>query len=110
MRAVYPGAAKPDGAKAVITIANRKSQMDFAGSIDGTYPDGPPHTVTFEQPDLGYAREDPELYEDKWHALEKQVFDLLDSGEPLTFSAEGKSYVLPTIKLPSWRARFNKIC
>jgi hypothetical protein len=32
----------------------------------------------------------PELYEDKWHALENRVFDLLDAGQPLTISAEGK--------------------
>jgi hypothetical protein len=36
----------------------------------------------FDQPDLGYARDDPELYEDKWHALENRVFDFLDSGHP----------------------------
>ena len=59
----------------------------------------------FDQPDLGYAREDPELYEDKWHALENRVFDLLDSGQPLTISAEGKSYVLPPVNVPRWRVR-----
>jgi hypothetical protein len=37
-------------------------------------------------------------------------FDLLDSGRPLTISAEGKSYVLPAVKVPRWRARFQKIC
>jgi hypothetical protein len=64
----------------------------------------------FDQPDLGYAREDPELYEDKWHALENRVFDLLDAGHPLTISAEGKSYVLPPVSVRRWRARFQKIC
>jgi hypothetical protein len=97
MRAVYPGAAKQDDTKASITIAN------------GTEYD-PPHTTMFDQPDLGYARDDPELYEDKWHALENRVFDLLDSGQPLTISAEGKSYILPPINVPRWRARFQKIC
>jgi hypothetical protein len=29
---------------------------------------------------------------------------------PLTISAEGKSYVLPAVKVPRWRARFQKIC
>jgi len=28
----------------------------------------------------------------------------------LTISAEGKSYVLPAVKVPRWRARFQKIC
>jgi hypothetical protein len=35
---------------------------------------------------------------------------LLDSGQPLTISADGKSYVLPPINVPRWRARFQKIC
>lgn len=30
--------------------------------------------------------------------------------QPLTISAEGKSYVLPPVKVPRWRARFQKIC
>jgi hypothetical protein len=32
------------------------------------------------------------------------------SGRPLTISAEGKSYVLPPVNAPRWRARFQKIC
>ena len=110
MWTVYPGTAKKDGEKASITIASKKTSMDFAGAIDSGYADAPPHTTIFEQPDLGYAREDPELYETKWHELEAKFFDLLDSGEPLTFSAEGRNYILPAIKVPRWRQRFNKIC
>jgi hypothetical protein len=110
MRAVYPGAAKQDDTKASITIANGKTQMDFAGVVDTGTEYDPPHTTMFDQPDLGYAREDPELYEDKWHALENRVFDLLDSGRPLTISAEGKGYVLPPVNAPRWRARLQKIC
>src|SRR6516162_2981386 len=115
MSAVYPGAApKQDDTKASITIANGKTQMDFAGlifSLDGPGAKGwPPNTTMFNQADLGYARDDPELYEDKWHALENRFFDLLDSGRPLTISAEGKSYVLPPVNVPRWRARFQKIC
>ena len=110
MRAVYPGAAKQDDTKASITIANGRTHMDFAGVVDGGTEYDPPHTTMFDQPYLGYARDDPELYEDKWHALENRVFDLLDSGQPLTISAEGKSYILPPINVPRWRARFQKIC
>ena len=109
--AVYPGAPpKQENAPASITIANGKTQMDFAGSIDAGPESFPPNTTWFNQPDLGYARDDPELYEDKWHARENRVFDLLDSGHPLTISAEGKSYVLPPINVRRWRARFQKIC
>jgi hypothetical protein len=110
MRAVYPVAPKQNDTKASITIANGKMQMDFAGVIDAGTEYDPPHTTIFDQPDFGYARDDPELYEDKWRALENRVFDLLDSGRPLTISAEGKSYVLPPINAPHWRARFQKIC
>ena len=65
----------------------------------------PPNTTMFNQPDLGY----PELDEDKWRALESRFLDLLGPG-PLTISAEGKSYVLPPVNVPRWRARFQKIC
>ena len=110
MRAVYPGAPKKDDDKVWITIGNGKTQMDFAGFADAGTEYDPPHTTSFDQPDLGYARDDPELYEAKWHEWENRVFDLLDSGAPLPFSAEGKSYVLPPVNVPRWRARFQKIC
>jgi hypothetical protein len=73
MGAVYPGAPKKDDDKVSITIANGKTQMDFAGFADAGSEYDPPHTTSFDQPDLGYARDDPELYEAKWHALEKRV-------------------------------------
>jgi hypothetical protein len=111
MNAVYPGAAPKEDTSGSITIANGKTQMDFAGNI---FPhpevEMPTDRPFFNQADLGYARDDPELYQDKWHALENHVFDFLDSGHPLTISAEGKSYVLPPVNVPRWRARFQKIC
>jgi hypothetical protein len=110
IHAVYPGAPKKDGEKATIAIANGKQQMSFAGEIDSGYDDDPPNTTHFVQWDLGYRRQDPNLYEKKWHQLENRLFDLLDSGKPLTISAEGKSYVLPAVDAPRWRERFQKIC
>jgi hypothetical protein len=112
MDAVYPGAPKQEHTPGSITIANGKTQMDFAGFIYAGSEFFPPHTTFFNQPDLGYAGDDddPEHYQDKWHALENRVFDLLDSGQPLTISAEGKSYVLPPVNVRRWRARFQKIC
>ena len=110
MDAVYPGASpKQDDTEASITIANGKTQMDFAGFIlpsadpdSGFFSDLP----FFNQPDLGH----PELDEDEWHALETRFFDLLGSGQPLTISAEGKSYALPAVNVRRWRASFQKIC
>jgi hypothetical protein len=110
MSAVYPGAApKQDDTKASITITNGKTQMDFDGFTYLLDPDAegwPPNTTMFNQADLGH----PELEKDKWGALEDRFLDLLDSGRPLTISAEGKSYVLPPVNVPRWRARFQKIC
>ena len=110
MDAVYPGASpKQDDTEASITIANGKTQMDFAGFI---FPSADPDSgffsdlPFFNQPDLGH----PELDEYKWHALENRFFDLLGFGQPLTISAEGKSYALPPVNVRRWRANFEKIC
>ena len=84
--------------------------MTFKGEIEDGFEDGPPKTTHFVQWDLGYPRQDPGLYEKKWHQLENRLFDLLDAGPPLTISAEGKSYVLPAVDAPQWRRRFQKIC
>jgi hypothetical protein len=105
--AVYPGTAPTkEDTKASISIGNGKTQMDFAGSTFAAPDSFPPNTSMFNQADLG----DSDLDQDKWRALENRVLDLLDSGQPLTISAEGKSYVLPPVKAPRWRARFQKIC
>ncbi len=107
MNAVYPGAAPKEETPGSITIGNGKAQMDFAGTVfHNPEVEMPTDLPFFNQGDLGH----PELDRDKWGALENRVFDLLDSGLPLTISAEGKSYVLPPVKAPRWRARFQKIC
>jgi len=80
--------------------------MDFAGFTYAGPESFPPNTSMFNQADLGH----PELAEDKWRALENRVLDLMGSGQPLKVSAEGKSYVLPPVKAPRWRARFQKVC
>ncbi len=107
MNAVYPGAAPKDDTPGSITIANGKTRMDFAGNVfHNPEVEMPTELPFFNQANLGY----PDLEQDKWRALENRFLDLLDSGHPLTISAEGKSYVLPPVKVPRWRARFQKIC
>jgi hypothetical protein len=107
MNAVYPGAAPKEDTTGSITIANGKTQMDFAGNVFHNPEVEMPTDLPFlNQADFGH----PELDVDKWHALENRFFDFLDSGHPLTISAEGKSYVLPPVKAPRWRARWRKIC
>jgi hypothetical protein len=105
--AVYPaGVPKEDETAASITIGNGKTQMEFAGFTLLDPVSFPPNTALFNQADLG----EPDLENDKWRALQNRFFDLLDSGRPLTVSAEGRSYVLPPANAPRWRARFQKIC
>ncbi len=105
--AVYPATPKQDGwQSATITIASGKKQSDFAGFVDVGSELTPPDVRMFDQADLG----NPDLDEEKWRALEYRVLDLFSSGQPLTISAEGKSYVLPPVKAPGWRTRWEKIC
>ena len=110
IHAVYPGEPKKDGEKATLTVANAKREMKFEGQIDSSYDDDPPNTTHFVQWDLGYERQNPGLYGKKWKENESRLFDFLDSGQPLTVSAEGRSYVLPPIKIRDWKLRFKKIC
>ena len=83
--------------------------MDFAGYVLAPSPEVvemPTDLPLFNEAELGH----PEFDVDKWGALENRFFDLLDSGRQLTISAEGKSYVLPPVNAPRWRARWHKIC
>jgi hypothetical protein len=105
--AVYPGdAPKAEHTEASITIASGKKRMDFAGFTYAGPANFPQGTAMFNQPDLGQ----PDLEEKKWRALENRFLDILDSAQPLTISAGDKSYVLPPVNAPRWRARFQKIC
>jgi hypothetical protein len=108
IHANYPGAQKRKGA-ATITIANGKTTMAFKGEM-AEPEEGTKGPARFLQWDLGYRRQDPNLFEKKWHALEDRLFNLLDSDRPLTIAAEGKKYVLPPIDAPNWKARFKEIC
>jgi hypothetical protein len=110
IHAVYPGEPKKEGDIATITIGNGRTRMGLPGVINNDFDELPPNTTQFLQWDLGYSRQSPTLYETKWHQLENRLFDLLDSGKPLTISADGKSYELPAVDAPRWRRRFQKIC
>jgi hypothetical protein len=110
LHAAYPGGARKEGAKATLTIANGKMRMNFRGEIAGADESDPPGTTHFVQWDLGFRRQDPALYGRRWKRREDQLFDLLDSGRPLTVSAGGRSYRLPAVHVPKWRKRFREIC
>jgi hypothetical protein len=105
--AVYPAKPKQDERySATITIASGKRQMDFTGFVDTGSERTPPNASMFDQADLGV----PDLAEKSFRELKYRVLDLFSSGQKLTISAEGKSYVLPPVTAPRWRARWEKIC
>lgn len=108
LHANYPGAR--DGKNvAVITIASSKYKMAFKGEIDTGGPDDK-RPAYFTQWDLGYRRQDPRLFGKAWHAHKNRLLNLIDSGRPLTISAENKSYVLPPVDAPNWKAQFKQHC
>jgi hypothetical protein len=111
VHAVYPGAPKQDEEKATITVANGKTEMKLDGIIESRFAEtSPPNTTHFVQWDLGFTRQDRELYGRRWKRQEARLLNFLDSGRPLTVSAEGKSYQLPVIAIRGWKQRFRKIC
>jgi hypothetical protein len=108
LRADYPGAQDRKG-EAAIAIANAKTRLVLKGEIVASEV-GKTGPAQFVQWDLGYRRQDPALYGNGWHALKDRLFNLFDSGRPLTISAEGKKYVLPPVNAANWKARFKRIC
>jgi hypothetical protein len=110
VHAVYPGPARKEGARVVLTIATTEARMPLAGEIESAHEDDPPGATHFAQWDLGFRRQDPALYGPRWRKLEERLLDLLDSGRALTISAEKGSYTLPAIDVPDWKKRFKKIC
>jgi hypothetical protein len=119
--AVHPLAAKKPpndeaGVKVTLTIGNGKTTRKLTGLMEAGFGDTrlgdhyPKTTVYVVQTDLGYDHSSPEAYGDKWRKDEAALLDFLDSGGPLTISAEGASYTLPRIGISDWKARFSKIC
>ena len=99
----YPGKAKKDGA-AAITITAGKASMNFKGEFEE--PDAEMATE-FLQWDLGFRRQDPELYGKRWKAMLSRLLDMLGSGQSLTISAGKDSYQLPPNDAKNWREPFD---
>jgi hypothetical protein len=100
----YPGAAKTEG-KSSVTIARGNSSMTFEGEFE---PAEEGSATTFEQWDLGYGHQDPNLYRKKWKAVRDRLFDILDSSRPLIISAGTDRYKLPPVDAPNWRKPFEE--
>jgi hypothetical protein len=110
VHAVYPGPYKKDGTKAIVRLSNSRQQITLKGEIDKAYDDDPSGTTHFVQWDLGFKRQDPALYGVGWKKIEDRFLNLLDSGKPLTVSAEGRRYVLPPVDSRQWKSRFKEKC
>ena len=103
LHAKYPATAKKHG-KATITLANAKTKMKLVGEFQEPDSDS---VTTFLQWDLGFPRQGPELYGETWDAKMMTLLQLLEAG-PITVSAEGKKYQIPTATIPDWKAAFEK--
>jgi hypothetical protein len=99
LQAKYPGTPKKQG-KATITISNAKTSMKIDGEFETPKEDS---ATDFLQWDLGFRRQDPELYGKKWNRIKSRLLDLIGSGEPLILSAEGRSYKLPPVTTSDWQ-------
>ncbi len=100
----YPGTPGENEKPASIAITSGKSSMTFNGQFSEPFED---MATTFLQWDLGYARQDPDLYGKKWDVVRNRLLDLLDTGQPLSISAGKDSYMLPPNNAKKWRKPFE---
>lgn len=95
----YPGTAARSG-KASITISSGRASMKLKGEFQE--PDADEET-TFLQWDLGFSRQDPELFGPRWNRMYLRLLDLIDSGQPLVVSNGKESLRLPPADAAGWK-------
>ncbi|WP_142250958.1 hypothetical protein [Bradyrhizobium sp. UNPF46] len=105
LHARYPGEAGRAG-KATITIGNGRKSMNLVGEFEEISADD--DATNFVQWDLGYSRQDPELFGKRWKRAEARLLDLMEGASPLTISSGTASYRLPKIDAAGWRAAIEK--
>ncbi|PIT05689.1 hypothetical protein TSA1_36895 [Bradyrhizobium nitroreducens] len=105
LHARYPGEAGRAG-KATITIGSRRKSMKLVGEFEEISADD--DATNFVQWDLGYSRQDPELFGRRWKRAEARLLDLMERASPLTISSRTASYRLPKIDAAGWRAAIEK--
>ena len=64
--------------------------------------------TNFVQWDLGFSRQDPELFGKRWDRLLSRLLDLIEKASPLTISSKTGSYQLPKIDAANWRAAIQR--
>ncbi|WP_298239889.1 hypothetical protein [uncultured Bradyrhizobium sp.] len=105
LHARYPGEAGHAG-KATITIGNGRKSMKLVGEFEEISADD--DATNFVQWDLGYSRQDPDLFGKRWARAEARLLDLMERASPLTISSGTASYQLPRIDAAGWRAAIEK--
>lgn len=105
LHAKYPGMAGSSG-KAALTIGNGRKTMKLAGEFEEL--SGDDDLTNFVQWDLGFSRQDPDLFGTRWERIESRLLDLIESASPLTISGETGSYQLPRIDAPNWRSSIER--
>ena len=101
----FPGKARRAG-KATITIGDSRRTRKLVGEFEE--PSGADDATNFVQWDLGFSRQDPELFGKRWDRLLSRLLDLMEGASPLTISSSTASYQLPRIDAPNWRESIEK--
>lgn len=105
LHAKYPSEAGRAG-KATLTIGDGRKTMKLVGELEEL--SGNDDATNFVQWDLGFSRQDPELFGKRWKRVEKQLLDLIEGASPLTISSKTASYQLPRIDAPGWRGSIER--
>lgn len=100
----YPGTAKTSG-RAAITIGSPRASARLRGEFEE--PAGEDQT-TFVQWDLGFARQDPDLYGSRWKKERSRLLDLIARADPLTIGNGRERYDIPRVDVPGWRRPIEK--
>lgn|GEM_PF-3551281 len=99
LHAKYPGTPKTSGS-ASIEIRNASTRMTLRGEFEEPTADD---QTTFVQWDLGFARQDPELYGKRWDKVSSRLLDLIAKADPLTIASGQQRYEIPRVDVPGWR-------
>ena len=105
LHAKYPDKAGRAG-KATLMIEGGRRTMKLVGEFEEL--SGDDDLTNFVQWDLGFSRQDPDLFGKRWKRVEKHLLDLLEGASPLTISSKTASYQLPRIDAPDWRASIER--
>lgn len=99
LHAKYPGTPRTSG-HVSIEIGNARARMTLRGEFEE--PTGDDQT-NFVQWDLGFARQDPDLYGKRWDKVRSRLLELIAQADPLTIASGQQRYEIPRVDVPGWR-------